>query len=462
MSGIFGVVSKKNCMEDLFYLGDYHSHLGTQFGGIALLNKHLERRIHNISRTQFKAKMSEDFKTLSGKKGIGAIGYEEQPLYVKSRFGDFCMVVNGWIDNAKVLTAELFSKGFSFSEFSRKGVNTCELVSKLIIQKDSLAAGLDYMYSRIVGSVSILILNRDGIYAVRDRLGISPLVVGKKDGTWAVVTETTSFLNLGFETVKYLLPGEVVRINRDGLASKVKGRKDMKICSFLWIYTGFPASSYEGINVEKVREECGKCLAKNDKIKPDLATGVPDSGTAHAIGYAMQKKVPYRRPMVKYTPGYGRSYLPPSQSVRDLVAKMKLVPIKEIIKNKKIVLCEDSIVRGTQLKNVTVQKFWGNGAKEVHVRPACPPLMFPCKFNFSTRTRSELAARRAIKALEKKELKDVSEYLDENSPKYKKMIDWIAKDLGVTSLQYQKLSDMVKAIGLAKNKLCLYCWTGKL
>ncbi len=462
MSGIFGVVSKKNCMQDLFYLGDYHSHLGTQFGGLAIKNKRLERRIHNISRTQFKAKMIEEYKTLSGKHGIGAISYEEQPLYVNSRFGDFCIVANGWIDNAKALAGELFSKGYSFSEISNNGVNTCELVSKLLIQKDSLSEGIDYMYSRIVGSVSILILNKDGIYAVRDKLGISPLVVGKKDGAWAVVTETTSFPNLEFKPVKYLMPGEMVRISKNGLVQKTKGQCNMKICAFLWIYTGFPASSYEGINVEKVREECGKCLAKNDKVTPDLAAGVPDSGTAHASGYAMQKKVPYRRPIVKYTPGYGRSYLPPSQSERDLVAKMKLVPIKEIIKGQKIVLCEDSIVRGTQLKNFTVQKLWENGAKGIHVRPACPPLMFPCKFNFSTRTRSELAARRAIKALEKKEKKDVSEYIDDTNPKYKKMVDWIAKDLGITTLQYQKLNDMIKAIGLPKDKLCLYCWTGKL
>lgn len=462
MSGIFGVVSKKDCMEDLFYVGDYHSHLGSQFGGIAVNGgEALIRRIHNISYTQFKSKLYEEYKTLRGKRGIGAVGYEEQPVYMKSKFGDFCLVVNGWIDNWKSLMRDLFVKGYSFSEISDSRINICELVSKLIIQKETLVEGIEYMYSLIDGSVSLLILDKDGIYAVRDKLGNSPLIIGKKENTWAVVSETTSFPNLNYQIEKYLLPGEIVFIGKDGLEQKAKGGQDLKVCAFLWIYTGFPASSYEGINVEIVRERSGCYLAENDAVVPDFACGVPDSGTAHALGYAMRKKIPYRRPLVKYTPGYGRSYLPSSQDARDLVARMKLIPIREIIEGQRIVLCEDSIVRGTQLKNFTVQKLWDNRVREVHVRVACPPLMFPCKYNFSTRSKEELAAHRAIRNIEKRDLEDISEYLNEDSDKYKKMVAWIVKDLGITSLQYQKLEDMVKAVGLPKSKLCLYCWLGK-
>lgn len=462
MSGIFGVVSRDNCMDDIFYTGDYHSHLGAQFGGIAVYNGALERRIHNISYTQFKSKLFEDYKTLRGDKAIGAVGYEEQPIYVKSKFGDFCLVVNGWINNWKELMDNLFSQGYSFSEISDSRVNICELVSKLIIQKDSLIEGIADMFSSIEGSISLLLLTKDGIYAARDRMGVSPIIIGKKENSWAAVTETTAFPNLEFKVVKELLPGEIVFISKDGLQEKQKGKDKLKICSFLWIYTGFPASAYEGINVEVVRERCGRCLARRDAdLCPDLACGVPDSGTAHALGYAIAKKIPYRRPLVKYTPGYGRSYLPPSQQARDLVARMKLIPIKDIIKGNSIVVCEDSIVRGTQLKSYTVQKLWDNGAKEIHVRPACPPLVFPCIYNFSTRTIEELVARRAIRDIEGKEIDDLSEYIDDNSDKYKKMIKWIEKDLGVTSLKYQKLEDMIEAIGLPREKLCLYCWRGE-
>ncbi|MCF7873795.1 MAG: amidophosphoribosyltransferase [Candidatus Omnitrophica bacterium] len=463
MSGIFGVISKnKRCMNQLFYLGDYHSHLGTQFGGVALSGRKMTRKIHNISSSQFKSKLLDEYSSLEGNKGIGAISYEEQPLYVKSRFGDFCLVINGWVNNWKPLSRELFSKNFSFSEISNSRINICELVSKLILQKGSLVKGIEYMYSKIEGSISLLILTKKGIYASRDKYGTSSLVVGKSKNGFAVVTETAAFPNLDFKIEKELLPGEVVFINKNGLQQKKKGvKKNLKICAFSWIYTGFPASCYEGVNTEKVRQNCGRCLALADKIKPDLAAGVPDSGTAHAIGYALGKSIPFCRPLVKYTPGYGRSYLPSSQSIRNLVAKMKLIPIKEVIKKKKIVLCEDSIVRGTQLKNYTLTKLWENKAKQVHVRVACPPLMFPCIFNYSTRTKKELVARRAIKAIEKKEIKDVSQYIDDKSPKYDKMVSWIAKDLGATSLKYQKIDDMVSAIGLPKDKLCLYCWTGK-
>ena len=321
--------------------------------------------------------------------------------------------------------------------------------------------GIEKMFDRIQGSASVLLLTREGIYAARDRLGRSPLVIGEKGSNFAVATETCSFLNLGFNIIKYLEPGEIVLIGRDGLKQKSPGMCERQICAFLWIYTGYPASSYEGISVEVVRENCGRFLAKRDKVEADLVAGVPDSGVGHAIGYSMESGLPYRRPLTKYTPGYGRSYTPPSQEIRDLVATMKLIPIKEIICGNRIILCEDSIVRGTQLKNYTLKKLWDNKAKEVHVRPACPPLMFPCKFALSTRSTAELAARRAIRSIEGKDIENVSDYLDPNSEKYARMVEWIRKELGATTLKYQTIDDMIQAIGLPREKLCLHCWLGK-
>lgn len=462
MSGIFGVAAKKDCLEDLYYGTDYHSHLGTQFAGLALWNDELVRRIHNIQGSQFKAKFYEEYKSLHGNMGIGVISArEEQPIVIHSKFGAFAIVVNGFIDNASELAKELYKKGGSFSEVTDGSVNTAELIGKLILQGADLPDGIDHMFSRIEGSCSLLLLTKEGIYAARDRLGYSPLTIGKKEGEWAVTTESSAFRNLGFKVEKYLEPGEIVLITKDGPKIKKAGSKTNQICSFLWIYTGFPASSYEGINVEIARENSGRFLAKGDNIKADMASGIPDSGTAHAIGYAMESNTPLRRPLVKYTPGFDRSYTPTTQEARDLIARMKLIPIPDIIKGKSIVFCDDSIVRGTQLKNYTIQKLVESGAREIHLRIACPPLMFPCKFNYSTRTLKELAARRAIRAIEGKDVEEISEYLDEKSPKHKKMVEWIAKDLGATTLKYQKLDDMIKAIGLDKEKLCQYCWTGR-
>ncbi|MFH1354900.1 MAG: amidophosphoribosyltransferase [Candidatus Omnitrophota bacterium] len=462
MSGIFGVVSQRDCREDLFYGTDYHSHLGTEFAGLAVVDKELARKIHDIKGSQFKAKFFYDYKTMPGKMGIGVISAnEEQPIYVNSKFGPFCVVFNGFIDNSAELVSELYKQGQSFSEVSDTGVNQVELITKLIIRGKNIVDGIEYMFSKIQGSCTLLLLNKEGIYAARDRYGYSPLVIGKRGRDWAVTTETAAFYNLGFKIKKYIQPEEIVLLNKTGLQSKRRGKIRNQVCSFLWVYTGFPASSYEGLNVEISREKCGGFLAENDKIKADMVAGIPDSGTAHAIGYSMKSKIPFRRPLVKYTPGFDRSYTPPSQETRDRIAKMKLIPIPDIIKNKRIVFCDDSIVRGTQLKNYTIQKVKECGAKQIHMRIACPPLMFPCKFNYSTRSIKELAARRAIKALEGRDLEDISPYLDENSPKYKKMVQWIAKDLGVSTLKYQKLSDMVKAVGLSNDKLCLYCWTGR-
>jgi len=462
MSGIFGVVGKDDCRQDLFYGTDYHSHLGTQFAGLAVWKDELVRKIHDISGTQFKAKFYDEYKFMAGDKGIGVISAkDEQPVYVKSRFGPFAIVTNGYIENTDELVDFLYKEGQSFSEVADGSVNMSELAAKLIIRGKDIPDGIKKMFAQIQGSCSLLILTEKGIYAAPDRYGYFPLILGKKDGDWAVTSETSAFHNLGYKVNKYLAPGEVVFIDRSGFKVIEKGNAKSQTCSFLWIYTGFPASSYEGINTEVVRENSGRALAKRDNVNADMVCGIPDSGIAHAIGYAMESGLPYRRALVKYTPGYGRSYTPPSQETRDLVAKMKLIPIEDIVKGKRVVICDDSIVRGTQFKNYTIKKLKDCGVKEIHLRIACPPLMLPCKFNFSTRSSHELAARKAIKALEGKDISDVSEYIDENSSKHKKMVEWIRKDLDVDSLTYQKLSDMIQAIGLSKEKLCQYCWTGK-
>lgn len=464
MSGIFGVVSKGSCADILFYGTDYHSHLGTQYGGMAVLGEGFTRQIHDLSQSQFKSKFFPDLGRMQGNKGIGVISaLDEQPIYLNSRFGPFCLATSGFIENSEELASAMLKKGMSFSEVSPRAVNTTELIAKLITQGTDLVDGIERAFELIEGSCSLVLLHRAGIYAARDRFGYVPLIAGKGPRGWAVTSETCAFANLGFDIVKYMEPGEIVLLNEDGIVQRRPGRaRTQQICAFLWIYTGFPASSYEGINVETVREQCGRYLARRDgDISADLVTGVPDSGLSHGLGYAMESHIPFRRPLVKYTPGYGRSYTPPSQQTRDLIARMKLIPIREVIDGNRIVICEDSIVRGTQLKNFTIDKLWTCGAKEIHVRPACPPLMFPCVFNLSTRSIDELAARRAIRSLEGHDLADVSQYVDPTSDKYRQMVDWIAKDLGVTTLRYQTVDDMVSAIGLPRQKLCLYCWTGQ-
>lgn len=464
MSGLFGVVSSGDCSNTLFLGTDYHSHLGTQYGGLAIYSDgSIKKKIHDISRSQFKSKFFDDIQLLKGNAGIGVISSRyAQPLVFQSQLGSFALCTDGLIENEDELISELISDGVFFNELSNGSTNVTELVARLICQRDSIVEGIDYMFKKIEGSVSLLLLNKDGVYAARDRHGHSSLVLGVGEDKCAVASESCSFPNLGLKTTKFIGPGEVVLLKEGGFQS-LKANGDLnRVCAFLWIYTGFPASSYEGINTEIVRERCGIALAENDNVEADMVAGVPDSGTAHAVGYAMKSKIPYRRPLVKYTPGYGRSYIPPSQEIRDQVAFMKLIPSVELIKDKRIVLCEDSIVRGTQLRNYTLKKLFDAGAREVHVRPACPPLMFPCKFNISTRTKNELIARRAIKSLEGEDLKDVGEYLDPSSEKYEKMIEWIRKDIGATSLKYLSVKDMVEAIGLPRDKLCLYCWTGRL
>ncbi len=464
MSGLFGVVSNNNCISSLYYGTDYHTHLGTEYGGIAFIEKNglPVKKIHDIKNSQFKSKFYEGSDKIKSHLGIGVISDKDpQPLTFESKFGPFAICCAGLVANKDVLARELIENGTSFSEIDRGEINTTELVAHLINQGNSIPYGIERMYDKIIGSISLLLLTKKGIYCARDRNGVTPLAIGQKDEAVAVASETCAFPNLGFSIKKYVTPGEIIFIGKKGIEEKKKGRDGTKICAFLWIYTGFPASSYEGINVEKVRENCGMHLAKRDTVKADLVSGVPDSGVAHAVGYAITSGIPYRRALLKYTPGYGRSYTPLSQELRDRIALMKLIANDAIVQGNKIVLCEDSIVRGTQLKNYTITKLMQAGAKEIHIRPACPPLMFPCVYNLSTRSIQELVARRAIRSLEGKDIEDVSEYVNPSTEKYKKMVDWITKDLGATSLQYQLLDDMVKAIGLPKDKLCLYCWVGK-
>lgn len=465
MSGLFGVVSRRDCVQTLFYGTDYHSHLGTQKAGMAVFNRRLERSIHDISTSQFKSKFIEELPKMRGTMGIGIISDSNpQPIIISSSFGNFALITNGLLENKDELVKEIKNQGGSFSELSAGMINSTEVVGKLIAQKKDIVKGIGNVFSKVKGAVSFLVLSKEGIYAARDKLGRTPLVAGKKGRAWAVASETSAFPNLGFEPVKELLPGEVVLLTKKGLKGNKKGNIQEKICAFLWIYAGYPASSYNGISVEVARERCGVNLAKRDKklrIKADLVTGVPDSGIAHALGYARASGISYRRPLVKYTDGYGRSYTPPTQQIRDQVAKMKLIPIKDVIVDKSIVICDDSIVRGTQLKNQAIEKLWQHGARKIHVRIACPPLMFPCRYCLSTRTKKELAARRAIrKAFSKQKKLDTKQFLDESSPYYQKMVETIREELGVTSLKYQCIKDMIKAIGLPKSRLCLYCWTG--
>lgn len=469
MGGLFGVVSDGNCTKTLFYGTDYHSHLGTENAGLAVYGAEgFCNVIHSISQAQFKSRFVDDYKQIQGWAGIGAIDDQSpQPLIIRSKFGTYALAATGLITNKDALTEKLLREDASFSEMADGGVNSVELVAKLINRGENIVDGIVRMQQAIEGSVCLLLMTREGIYAARDRYGRFPLVIGREirsDGSspgYAAATESSSFPNLGYEQIRSLGPGEIVRLDGKGIRELRPAGGEKHVCAFLWIYTGYPASVYEGINVENAREQCGQAMARSDDVEADFVTGVPDSGVGHAIGYARQSGLPFRRPLVKYTPGYGRSYTPPSQDIRDLVATMKLSAIEDVIRGNRMVICEDSIVRGTQLKNYTIRKLWNNGAKEIHIRPACPPLMFPCIYASSTRSVAELAAHRAIRDLEGEKEQYPDEYLDHRSTQYRNMVDWIRRDLDVTSLKYLHIEEMVAAIGLPEEQLCLYCWRGR-
>ncbi|MBW2645552.1 MAG: amidophosphoribosyltransferase [Deltaproteobacteria bacterium] len=463
MGGLFGVVSTENCINDLFYGTDYHSHLGTKRGGLALKNSEgYTRAIHNIENNYFRTKFESDLPKLRGNKGIGVISdYDAQPLIINSHLGTFGIVTVGKINNIEELANNALNKKMHFSETSGGSINPTELVAMLISDEGSYEEGIQKAQESIKGSCSMLLLTENGIYAARDKLGRTPIVVGRKDGSYAAASETCALPNLGFEIDRYLGPGEIGFMTADGYEQKKKPGDRMQICSFLWVYYGYPASSYEHINVESVRYRCGRALAKNDDVAIDFVSGIPDSGIGHAIGYANQKNIPYMRSFVKYTPTWPRSFMPQNQSTRDLVAKMKLIPIKALIEGNKILFCDDSIVRGTQLKD-NVQILYDYGALEVHMRLACPTLIYPCEFlNFSSsRSTLDLAGRKAIKELEGREDKALDEYAKAGSDKNRAMVDKIGQMLGLTSLGYQKLDDLVEAIGLPKDQLCTHCWDG--
>jgi amidophosphoribosyltransferase len=464
MGGFFGVASKSDCVEDLFYGTDYHSHLGTRRGGMAVLNKSsYQRFIHDITNSQFRSKFESDLQKLKGNYGIGVISdTEDQPLIIGSHLGTYAIVTVGVVQNLKTLAQKAFGKRTThFSEMSGPELNPTELVSTLINQEATFEDGIRNAQEAIEGSCSMLLLTEKGIYAARDKLGRTPIIIGKKDSAYAATFETCAFPNLDYEIVRNLGPGEVVLMTADGIEQKKKPFDRMQICSFLWVYYGYPASSYENINVEASRNRCGMALAKKDNVKADMVAGIPDSGTGHAVGYAAQAGLPYRRPFVKYTPTWPRSFMPQDQTVRDLVARMKLIPIQELIKEQKILFCEDSIVRGTQLQDI-IHRLFEYGAKEVHMRPACPPLVYGCKFlNFSrSRSQLDLATRKAIKELEGDDQKHLNEYANPCSERYCRMVEKIRERLSLTSLKYQEVNDLVEAIGLPKEKLCTHCWDG--
>ena len=462
MGGFFGVVSKEDCVSDLFYGTDYHSHLGTKRGGLAVKNSSdYIRYIHDITNSPFRTKFETDITKMHGNKGIGIISDDEdQPILVHSHLGTFAIVTVGVIQNrAEILKQILKKKSAHFSELNEGEINPTELVASIINQEDTIEAGIQKVHQTIEGSCSMLILTDAGIYAARDKLGRTPVIIGEKEGALSVTFETCAFYNLNYSIKKYLGPGECVFLSTEGMEQKIAPGDQQRICSFLWIYYGYPSSNYEGINVESVRNKCGEFLAQNDDVEVDIVAGIPDSGIAHAIGYAHYAKIPYRRPFVKYTPTWPRSFMPQDQDHRDLVAKMKLIPIKEIIHGKRLLFCEDSIVRGTQLKD-TINRLYEAGALEVHMRPACPPLVFGCKFLNFSRSRSELdlAGRRAIKEIEGMDSTQPQAYVDPKTDKYCAMVERIRQQLDLTSLKYQEIGDMVEAIGLPKEKLCTYCF----
>ena len=466
MGGFFGVASKESCTFDLFFGTDYHSHLGTRRAGMAVYGENgFSKEIHNIENTPFRTKFDKELAGLEGRYGIGCISdYEAQPILVRSHHGSFAITTVSKINNADEIVAEILKGSTHFFEMSNGEINSTELVAALINQKDNLIEGIQYALDTVDGSLSMLILTPVGIYAARDKMGRTPVVLGKKEDARCACFESFSYLNLGYENDRELGPGEIVVFDEKSCRTLVAPGDKMKICTFLWVYYGYPSASYEGVSVEKMRYNCGKLLARRDNVDVDVVAGVPDSGTAHAIGYANESGIPFSRPFVKYTPTWPRSFMPTIQQKRDLIAHMKLIPVHDLIKDKKLLLIDDSIVRGTQLRETT-EFLYESGAKEVHIRPACPPLLFGCKYlNFSrSKSEMELIARRVIRELEGEEVsKEVlQEYADPDTPKYQKMVDKICEKLNFTSLRYHRLDDMLESVGIDPDKLCTYCWNGK-
>lgn len=490
MGGFFGVVSRNDCVMDLFFGTDYHSHLGTRRGGMAVYGPSgFQRSIHNIENSPFRTKFERDVEELKGNSGIGSISDNEpQPLLIQSHLGSYAIVTVGKINNEQELVKLAFENGhIHFMEMSGGRINATELTAAIINQKQSLVEGLVYAQEMIEGSMTILLLTPEGIYASRDRYGRTPVVVGKKDDACCVSFESFAYINLGYHDCYELGPGEVVLVNADGVQSLSAPRREMKMCSFLWVYYGYPTSSYEGINVEQMRYNCGRILADRDlgckggcagcpghsqpatdsgeaPIHPDIVAGVPDSGIAHAIGYANESGIPFARPFIKYTPTWPRSFMPQNQSQRNLIAKMKLIPVDALIRDKSLLLIDDSIVRGTQLGETT-EFLYQSGAREVHIRPACPPLLFGCKYLNFSRSNSDLdlITRRIIREREGDNVSPelLADYANPDSQNYKEMVEEIRRRLNFTSLKFHRLDDLIESIGLPRERLCTYCWDGK-
>ena len=465
MGGFFGVVSRDTCVNDVFYGTDYHSHLGTRRGGMAMLGAAgFTRRIHDISNAQFRSKFECELADFSGRAGLGVISdYEDQPLLITSHLGTYAIVSVCCIRNLDMLARSLFAvRRGHFSETSDQGINPTEMVAALINTQSSFEEGLQFVQESVEGSCSILLLTEKGeLYASRDRYGRTPVVLGRKEGALAAAMESCSFPNLGYQVYRELGPGEVVLLTPDGDDVRALPRPDLRICAFFWIYFGFPASSYEGVNVEASRYRSGELLARRSPVEADLVAGVPDSGVGHALGFALGAGIPYKRPFVKYTPTWPRSFMPPDPAKRSLIANKKLIPIPELIRGQRMIFCDDSIVRGNQLQE-QAKRLYDGGAREIHMRIACPPLLFGCRFlNFSRSTsEDELFARKIARQLEGNDV-DFRHFCDPDSEGYRAMVDRIRRRLGLTSLHYQRLEDMVEAIGLPREQLCTYCWTGE-
>lgn len=466
MGGFFGVVSEQSCTNDLFFGVDYHSHLGTRRGGMAVYGEGgFHRAIHNIEHAPFRTKFEGDLDELEGNSGIACISDNEpQPLIVKSHLGSYAITTVGLINNLDELAEISLNNGFShYLEMSSGKLNPTEVAASLINQKGSIVEGIQYVQEMVKGSLSMLILTPEGIFAARDKFGRTPIVIGKKEGAYCASFESFAFYNLGYKTEKELGAAEIDFITTKGVEVVSKPREEMKICTFLWVYYGYPTSCYEGVNVEEMRYRCGDMLAQRDNVCADIVAGVPDSGIAHAIGYANRSGIPFARPFIKYTPTWPRSFMPVNQSRRNLIAKMKLIPVESLIHDKSLLLIDDSIVRGTQLGETT-EFLYSSGAREVHIRPACPPLLFGCKYLNFSRSKSELdlITRRVILQREGKCTPELlEEYSNPDSPKYDAMLEEIRKTLGFTSLRFHRLDDMIKSVGIPECKLCTYCWNGK-
>ena len=466
MGGFFAVASKQDCVFDLFFGTDYHSHLGTRRGGMAVYGRDgFDRAIHNIENSPFRTKFEKEANEMKGYMGIGCISdYEPQPLLIRSHHGTYVISTVGKINNMEELENELFRSGHThFMEMTTGEINATELVATLINQKESIVDGIQYAQEKIDGSLTIQLLTPKGIYLARDKMGRTPVAIGRKEGAFCASFESFAYLNLGYEEYRELGPGEIVVMTPEAVVTLVKPGEKMKICTFLWVYYGYPSSSYEGISVEQMRYNCGKLLARRDNVDADTVAGVPDSGTAHAVGYANESGIPFSRPFIKYTPTWPRSFMPTIQSQRNQIAKMKLIPVHDLIKGRRLLLIDDSIVRGTQLRETT-EFLYRSGAREVHIRPACPPLIYGCKFlNFSRSTSDmDLITRRIIQRLEGRQDEDIlQQYANPDTDKYHDMTEAIGREMNFSSLRYHRLDDMIQSVGINPDKLCTYCWNGK-